>query len=211
MCQPFERFPAEVQPVEVRIGGLQPGHDADGVRIVVEPARVGQRGAQRVLARMTERRMAKVVREAQRLGQILVEAECAGDGAANLRDFEAVGQPHAIMVAVGSDEHLGLLAQAAETDRMDDPVAVALENVTRAARTRVRFGMKAAARLGRLRGDRFGKLHSVAIGTIVSEGELVQRNALIPSDRRSSAKVWASEELRNGPISRRARSELCAR
>ena len=40
------------------------------------------------------------------------------------------------MVAVGRDEHLRLVAQAAEGDRMDDPVAVALEDVARAARAR---------------------------------------------------------------------------
>jgi hypothetical protein len=86
---------------------------------------------------MAERRMAEVVGEAQRLGQILVEAERAGDRPADLRDFEAVGQPDPEMVAVGRDEHLGLVAQAAERDRMDDPVAVALEGVARPARERL--------------------------------------------------------------------------
>jgi hypothetical protein len=38
------------------------------------------------------------------------------------------------MVAVGRDEHLGLVAQAAEGDRMDDPIAVALKDVARTAR-----------------------------------------------------------------------------
>ena len=95
---------------------------------------------------MAERRMAEVVGEAQRLGQILVEAERPGDRPADLRDFEAVGQPDPEMVAVGRDEHLGLVAQAAEGDRMDDPVAVALEDVARAARAGVDFGMGPAAR-----------------------------------------------------------------
>ena len=116
------------------------------VGIVVEPAGIGQRGVERILAGMAERRMAEVVGEAQRLGQILVEAERAGHGPADLRDFEAVGQADPEMVAVGRDEHLGLVAQAAEGDRMDDPVAVALEDVARAARAGVGFGMKAAAR-----------------------------------------------------------------
>ena len=116
------------------------------VGVVVEPAGVGERGAQRILAGMAERRMAEVVGEAQRLGQVLVEAERAGDGAADLRDFEAVGQADAEMVAVGRDEHLGLVAQAAEGDRVDDAVAVALEDVARPARAGSSFRMEAAAR-----------------------------------------------------------------
>jgi hypothetical protein len=44
------------------------------------------------------------------------------------------------MVAVGRDEHLGLVAQAAEGGRVDDPVAVALKSVARASWTRIGFG-----------------------------------------------------------------------
>ena len=149
----LERLPAEVEPVEIGIGRLQPSDDAQRVGIVVEPPAVGERRGQRILAGMAERRMAEVVSEAQRLGQVLVEAERPRHRAADLRDFEAVGQADPEMVAVGRDEHLGLVAQAAEGDRVDDAVAVALENVARPARAGLRFGMKAAARVGRLRGD----------------------------------------------------------
>ena len=83
---------------------------------------------------MAERRVADIVREAQRLGQILVEPQRARDRAADLRDLDAVRQPDAEMVAVGRQEHLRLVAQPAEADRMDDAVAVALKRVARAAR-----------------------------------------------------------------------------
>src|SRR3546814_4443987 len=59
-------------------------------------------------------------------------------------DFEAVRQPDAKMVAVGRQENLRLVTQPAETDRMDDPIAIALEGVARAARL-LSFAMKAAA------------------------------------------------------------------
>jgi hypothetical protein len=49
------------------------------------------------------------------------------------------------MVAVGGDEHLRLVPEPPEGDRMDEPVAVALEDIARATRTVVRFRMKAAA------------------------------------------------------------------
>ena len=43
--QPFESLPAEVEAVEVGVRRLKPGDDADGVRIVIEPSRIGERGA----------------------------------------------------------------------------------------------------------------------------------------------------------------------
>ena len=178
--------------------------------IVVEPAGVGQRRAQRVLAGMAERRMAEVVGEAQGLGQILVEPERPGDRAADLRDFDAVRQPDPEMIAVGRDEHLGLVAQAAEGDRMDDPVAVALEDVAGPARTRIGFGMKAAARPGRSAASAAGSVIRSRAGRSCRLSELVHLNAFNSTDPRSSANISASAALRNGPITRRARSGLRA-
>jgi hypothetical protein len=83
---------------------------------------------------MAEGRVADVVGEAERLGEILVEPQRPGDRAADLRDFQAVGQADPEMVAVGRDEDLRLVAEAPERDRVDDPVAVALEGVARPAR-----------------------------------------------------------------------------
>jgi hypothetical protein len=57
-----------------------------------------------------------------------------------------MGQTYAEMVSVGRDEHLGLMAQAAERDRVDDAITVALKDVTRTARPRGRFGMEPTAR-----------------------------------------------------------------
>ncbi len=66
--------------------------------------------------------------ERQGLGEVLVEAERAGDGTGDLRDFEAVGEARAVMVALVIDENLCLVLQAPERGRMDDAIAVALEN-----------------------------------------------------------------------------------
>ena len=102
--------------------------------IMIEAAGVGERGIQRLLSGMAERRMAEVVGQAKRLGQVFIEAQRASDRPADLRDFDAMRQANAVMIAVRRDEHLGLVAQAAERDRMDDAVAVALEDVARASR-----------------------------------------------------------------------------
>jgi hypothetical protein len=50
------------------------------------------------------------------------------------------------MVAVRGDEHLGLVAEAAEGDRMDQPVAVTLKDVARASRAAAIFVMEPPAR-----------------------------------------------------------------
>src|SRR3546814_11070176 len=89
------------------------------------------RALERILPRMAKGWMADIVRETQRLGQILVEPERAGDAAADLRDLDAVGQANAVMIAVGRDEHLRLVAQAAKGERMDDAVAGALKGGAR--------------------------------------------------------------------------------
>jgi hypothetical protein len=112
---------------------------------MVETARIGHRRLKRILAGMAERRMAEVVGEAESFGQILVEPEGASHRTADLRDFDAVGQPDAVMVAVGRDKDLGLVAKAPERNRVDNPVAVALKYVARAARRPVGFRMGPAA------------------------------------------------------------------
>ena len=102
---------------------------------MVETAALLERSIERLFPCMTERRMADVVGQAQRLGQVLVQSQRAGDDAADLRDFQAVRQADALMVAIGGHEDLRLPGKAAEGDRMDDPVAVALESAARSART----------------------------------------------------------------------------
>ncbi len=73
--------------------------------------------------------MAEIVAERDRLGQVLVEPKRLGERARDLGDFDRMGEPGAEMVALVVDEDLRLVGEAAESRRMDDPVAVALEGV----------------------------------------------------------------------------------
>jgi hypothetical protein len=59
---------------------------------VVEAAAGLEAAVERPLAGMTEGRVTEVMGERQRLGEILVEAERAGERAGDLGDFERVGQ-----------------------------------------------------------------------------------------------------------------------
>src|SRR5688500_13471812 len=115
-----------------------------------------------------------------------------------------MGQPHAEMVAVGRDEHLRLVAQAAEGDRMDDPVAVALEDVARAPRSAVGFPMGPAARSAGLRGEVPRQGHQVfSFSILIWAGVRVQLKLSTPSFSSLLTKAWLSDLLSNGPITSR--------
>ena len=115
--------------------------------IMVKSAGVAEPVVKRILAAMPERWVTEIVGKAQRLGQVLVEAERPGHGPADLRHFDRMGQPYPEMVAVGCNEHLRLVPQAAEGDGVDDAVAVALEQVARTAGRPILLGEGPAARL----------------------------------------------------------------
>ena len=88
---------------------------------------LAQAGVELLLARVPERRVAHVVAEPDRLGQILVQPQRARDDAGDPRRLERVRDPRAVVVAGGVDEDLRLALQPPERLRVDDPVAVALE------------------------------------------------------------------------------------
>ena len=140
--QALQRLPGQVQAVEIGVALFQPGHDPQRLGVVVEPAMLAHAVVERVLARMAEGRVAEIVREGQRLGEILVQPQRAGQGAGDLRHLDGVGQARAEMIALVVDEDLRLVLQPPERRGVDDPVAVALEF---AARRRTRLAHQPAA------------------------------------------------------------------
>jgi len=91
------------------------------------PKRSWSRLVERVLARVPEGRVAGVVPEPDRLDEILVQPQRAGDAAGDRRRLERVRHPGAVVVARRFDEDLRLALEPAERLRVEDPVAVALE------------------------------------------------------------------------------------
>ena len=63
------------------------------------------------LARVPKGGVAQVVTEGDGLGEVLVQPECPRDGARDLRHFQGVGKPRAEVVALGCEEHLGLVGE----------------------------------------------------------------------------------------------------
>ena len=105
-----------------------------------------QAGIERALAGMAEWRMAEVVRQRQRFGQVLVQTQLACQRTGDLRHLQRVGQPGAVMVTLMEDEHLRLVLEAAERGRMDHPVAIAAKGAAVAARRLIEAA--AAAQIG---------------------------------------------------------------
>jgi hypothetical protein len=98
-----------------------------------------------VFACMAKGWMANVMREAQSFGQILVKAQGARDCAPNLRDLKTVCQADAVVIAVGRDKDLSLVAQPSKGDGVDDTVTVALEYIAWPAHFTMRFRVQPAA------------------------------------------------------------------
>ncbi len=69
----LERLPGEVQAVEIGIAPLQPRQHAKSLIVVREAAPRLDRRIERFLAGMAEGRMAEIVRQSERLGEIFVE------------------------------------------------------------------------------------------------------------------------------------------
>jgi hypothetical protein len=90
-------------------------------------ATLAQRLVKRLLADVAEGRVAEVVAEPDRLGQILVQAKRPGHGAGDEAGLERVREPRAVVVALGRDEDLGLVLEPAKRLGVCDPVAVALK------------------------------------------------------------------------------------
>jgi hypothetical protein len=123
---------------------------------------------------VAEWRVPKIVGEAERFGEILVEPERPSHRPPDLGDFQAMRQPNPIMIRIRCDEDLGLVPETTESDRVDDPVAVALENIAGAARAIVGFRMGSAPRTRGSGGECRRKAHWP--GSLVTgwSGSLVQ-------------------------------------
>jgi hypothetical protein len=90
---------------------------------------------------MTKGRVANIMGETQGLGQIFIQPQCTGNCAANLRHFNAVGEPNAEMIPIGGDKNLRLVAQSAKRDGMNNAIPVALKIASGAAHLGIGFAM----------------------------------------------------------------------
>ncbi len=151
---PVADRPGQVEALTV---ALERVDDAQRVLVVLEAKSepLAQAAVERLLADVAERRVPEVVAKPDRLDQVLVEPQRAGNRARDLRDLERVGQPRAVVVAARRDEHLRLVLEASERLAVHDPVAIALKRRPQAA---VRLRPGAQRRVGARRQRRERRL-----------------------------------------------------
>ena len=142
----FASFEHEVQARKVGVLGFQLIDDAQGLQVVFEATVLAHAGVECVLPGMAERRMPEIVRQADRLGQRLVEPQRVGNRASNLRHLERMCQSRAIQVALVIDEHLRLVHEPPERGRVNDAIAIALV-LAAVGRWRLFYSAAATARL----------------------------------------------------------------
>jgi hypothetical protein len=124
----------------------------DPERLLVVPEAAAEALAQAVvellLPRVAEGRVAGVVAEPDRLGQVLVQPQGPCDDARDPGRLERMGHARAVVVAGGVDEDLRFPLQPPERLRVENPVAVALEG-----RPQEAFLLLAQAAPGLVRAD----------------------------------------------------------
>ena len=132
--------PAQVQ---ARAGdlGLQAGEQPEALRVALEPAAAGRDLGQRGLAVVAERGMPQVMREAGRVHQVGIAAECRPELAPDLGAFQRVGQPGAREVTRAHLYYLRLGGQPAQRGAVQHAGAVPFEGTAPgAARALGRLG-----------------------------------------------------------------------
>src|SRR5579884_2989698 len=98
------------------------------MKVMVKPkAKFFKRLVQGALTGMSERRMADVVHQRQRFGQVFIQAERGGNGTGDLRHFHGVGQAATKVVRVTMGKNLRFAGQTAKGAGMDDASPVTLE------------------------------------------------------------------------------------
>ena len=123
----FAGFKGKVQAVKQGIALFQGIDHAQALQVVLKPAVVRHADVQRILIGVAKRGVAQVVGQGNRLNQVFVQVQRSGDGPAQLRHFQRMGEPGAEQVTLVVQKHLGFVDQAAKRGRMDDAVPVALK------------------------------------------------------------------------------------
>ena len=60
-------------------------------------------------------------------GEIVIQLQCAGHGARNLRNLDRMGHAGPEVITFVINEHLGLVLEFSKRGRMENTVAIALE------------------------------------------------------------------------------------
>ncbi len=107
--------------------GLQPGEDPQGLCVALEATTTCGDFVEDLLAVVPEGRVADVVRQSGGLHHVWVAAQLNGDPAADLGDFQRVGQPGPGYVTLPGTDHLGLTGKPPQCRGVQHPGPVPSE------------------------------------------------------------------------------------
>ena len=126
-----QRRPGEIQPDADPLGikdfRLQSGEDPEVLGVALEAAARGGELVESTFAVVAIGRMADVVGQSGHIHQVGIAAERDRHAAADLGDFQRVGEPGARVVALPGTDHLRLIRQSAEGRAVQHPGPVAGE------------------------------------------------------------------------------------
>lgn len=125
--EPFQRLPSQIESIEGRVAAFELGDNSQRLGVMIEAAVRSHEFVEHILASVAKWRVAKIMRQGKRLGEIVVEAERASKRARDLTDFERVGEPGTEMVSLVRNKDLRLVGEPPESRAMDDAVAIALK------------------------------------------------------------------------------------
>ena len=108
------RFKPGAAFLRVKDFGLQPGQDAEVLRVALEAAVLGGHFVERPLAVVTVGRMADVVGQPGQVDEVGIAAQPDRHAAADLGDLQRVGQPGARGLALARPDHLRLVGEPAQ-------------------------------------------------------------------------------------------------
>ena len=122
----FQNLAGKIQARKLRIASFQQLHDAQRLRVVVEPPRAVEPLGERVFASVAERRVPDVVRQSERFNEIFIEGQRPAKCACDACHFQRVRESAAVVVAGITGEDLRFMRETSKGSRMDDPIAVTL-------------------------------------------------------------------------------------
>ena len=119
LARRVEACAGQIQTVAAAVLGdglrLEPGQDAQGLRVALEPADVLRPVVERALAVVAERRVSEVVAEARGVDDVGREPQRGGELTADLRDLQRVREAVAREIRrTGRAQHLGLGGESAQ-------------------------------------------------------------------------------------------------
>jgi hypothetical protein len=125
--QSLKSFPCKVEAIKIGIFPFQLGDDAKRLCVVIEAAKGGHELVELTLTGMAKRRVAEIMGQGQGFGEIFIETQRACSGPPNLGNFDGMGKPGPVVIALVINENLGLVLQAPKGGGMNDAVPVTLE------------------------------------------------------------------------------------